>query len=55
MAQPMTHPNAGRFSNGGDMAVTRLGFGAMRITGKGIWGPPADHGAAVRVLATAPM
>src|SRR5262249_60791988 len=28
----------------------RLGFGAMRITGKGIWGPPADHDEAIRVL-----
>jgi aryl-alcohol dehydrogenase-like predicted oxidoreductase len=33
-----------------DMTVHRLGFGAMRITGKGIWGPPKDHGEAIRVL-----
>jgi pyridoxine 4-dehydrogenase len=33
---------AGTFSIGGDLTVNRLGFGAMRITGKGIWGPPAD-------------
>jgi aryl-alcohol dehydrogenase-like predicted oxidoreductase len=33
---------AGTFKIGGDIAVNRLGFGAMRITGKGIWGPPAD-------------
>jgi pyridoxine 4-dehydrogenase len=34
----------------GDITVHRLGFGAMRITGKGIWGPPKDHGEAIRVL-----
>ena len=27
----------------GDLTVNRLGYGAMRITGKGIWGPPPDH------------
>jgi aryl-alcohol dehydrogenase-like predicted oxidoreductase len=34
----------------GDRTVNRLGFGAMRITGDGIWGPPADHDGAVAVL-----
>ena len=34
----------------GDLQVYRLGFGAMRITGPGVWGPPADHGEAIRVL-----
>jgi pyridoxine 4-dehydrogenase len=34
----------------GDMTVHRLGFGTMRLTGKGIWGPPDDHGEAIRVL-----
>src|SRR3954454_11977670 len=34
----------------GDMQVRRMGFGAMRITGQGVWGPPADHDEAVRVL-----
>lgn len=34
----------------GDRTVNRLGFGAMRITGEGIWGPPADHDAAIQVL-----
>ncbi len=34
----------------GGKDVARLGFGAMRITGEGIWGPPADHDEAVRVL-----
>ena len=41
---------AGTFRLGGDLPVYRLGFGAMRITGKGIWGPPANHGEALRVL-----
>jgi pyridoxine 4-dehydrogenase len=34
----------------GDRSVRRLGFGAMRITGPGIWGPPADHDGAIAVL-----
>ena len=33
---------AGRFMLGGDLAVNRMGFGAMRLTGPGIWGEPAD-------------
>lgn len=41
---------SGDLSLGGDLRVHRLGFGAMRITGKGIWGPPRDRGEAVRVL-----
>jgi pyridoxine 4-dehydrogenase len=35
---------------GGGTAVGRLGFGAMRITGRGIWGPPPDEGAAIDLL-----
>jgi pyridoxine 4-dehydrogenase len=35
---------------GGDLPVQRLGFGAMRITGEGIWGPPEDPDAAKRLL-----
>jgi aryl-alcohol dehydrogenase-like predicted oxidoreductase len=31
------------FTIGGDLTVDRLGFGAMRITGQGIWGPPTNH------------
>ena len=38
------------FNLGGDLPVNRLGFGAMRITGKGVWGPPADRAEAQRVL-----
>jgi len=41
---------SGTFALGGDLEVHRLGFGAMRITGKGIWGPPADHDTALAVL-----
>jgi pyridoxine 4-dehydrogenase len=35
---------------GGDLTVNRLGFGAMRLTGKGVWGPPDDHDECIRVL-----
>ena len=38
------------FTIGGDLRVNRLGFGAMRITGEGVWGPPADHDESIRVL-----
>jgi pyridoxine 4-dehydrogenase len=41
---------AGTLVLGGDLEVRRLGFGAMRITGEGIWGPPADREAAKTVL-----
>ena len=34
----------------GDLTVNRMGFGAMRLTGKGIWGPPRDRPEAIRVL-----
>ena len=38
------------FTIGSDLNVNRLGYGAMRITGKGIWGPPNDKEEAIRVL-----
>ena len=41
---------AGTFTIGGDLTVNRLGYGAMRITGPGIWGPPADKAAALATL-----
>ena len=41
---------SGTFTLGGDMTVNRMGFGAMRITGKGIWGDPADPESAKKVL-----
>ena len=46
-----TEPGANSFFRlGGDLPVNRLGFGAMRITGEGIWGWPADRGNALKVL-----
>lgn len=45
---------SGRFSIGGDLPVHRLGFGAMRITGKGVWGEPADPAEAKRTLKRVP-
>jgi pyridoxine 4-dehydrogenase len=50
MADDAPAAAAGTITIGGDMPVTRMGFGAMRVTGDGIWGPPADRGEAVRVL-----
>src|SRR3989440_4890847 len=41
---------AGTIDVGGDLTVNRLGFGAMRITGRGIWGQPADRDEAKAVL-----
>jgi pyridoxine 4-dehydrogenase len=41
---------SGQFHLGGDLTISRLGFGAMRITGKGIWGPPKNRDEAIRVL-----
>ena len=40
----------GEITIGGDLTVRRLGFGAMRITGPGIWGPPADRAGAIALL-----
>lgn len=45
---------SGTFLLGGDLPVHRLGFGAMRVTGRGIWGDPNDPGEARRVLARLP-
>ncbi len=53
----MSTPSAalsGQFSIGGDLPVHRLGFGAMRITGDGIWGEPADPAEALRTLKRLP-
>ena len=41
---------SGKLTLGGDLEVYRLGFGAMRLTGPGIWGPPADKPQALQVL-----
>lgn len=48
--RPPLAEGAGEFLIGGDLRVTRLGFGAMRITGDGIWGEPSNRAEAVRVL-----
>ena len=45
---------AGTFKIGGEIAVNRLGYGAMRITGKGIWGEPADRDECLRTLRRLP-
>lgn len=45
---------SGTFKIGGDIEINRLGFGAMRITGKGIWGEPADRAEAIRTLKRLP-
>jgi pyridoxine 4-dehydrogenase len=49
-----TATSAGTFSIGGELEVARLGYGAMRITGDGIWGPPRDRDEALRVLRRLP-
>jgi aryl-alcohol dehydrogenase-like predicted oxidoreductase len=41
---------AGRITIGKDMTVNRMGFGAMRVTGEGVWGDPPDRAEAMRVL-----
>ncbi|HSO97365.1 MAG TPA: aldo/keto reductase, partial [Solirubrobacteraceae bacterium] len=41
---------SGTFDIGGDATVNRLGYGAMQLTGEGVWGEPEDPGEAIRVL-----
>jgi pyridoxine 4-dehydrogenase len=48
--QQISAAAAGSITIGGDLNVHRLGFGAMRVTGKGIWGPPADKAGAIATL-----
>jgi pyridoxine 4-dehydrogenase len=50
----LTATHSGTLEIGGDLTVNRLGFGAMRITGKGVWGEPADRDEALRVLRRLP-
>lgn len=50
MTAQISAAKAGTFQVGGDLTVNRLGYGAMRLTGDGIWGEPRDPGEAVRVL-----
>jgi aryl-alcohol dehydrogenase-like predicted oxidoreductase len=54
MATAIDARASGKFLIGGDIEVNRLGFGAMRITGKGIWGEPKDEAEARRVLRRLP-
>ena len=51
---PPLPPRAAPFHIGGDIPVHRLGFGAMRITGPGIWGAPEDHDEAIAGAAAQP-
>jgi len=48
--QTLSAASAGTFTIGGDLTVNRMGYGAMRITGPGVWGPPADKTAALATL-----
>ena len=48
--QTLSASAAGTLTIGGDLAINRLGYGAMRVTGPGIWGPPADRSAALATL-----
>jgi aryl-alcohol dehydrogenase-like predicted oxidoreductase len=41
---------SGSFALGGDLPVSRLGYGTMQLPGPGVWGPPRDHDEAIRVL-----
>ena len=45
---------SGSFRIGGEIEINRLGFGAMRLTGPGIWGPPTDRAEAIRTLKRVP-
>lgn len=49
-AKKVSASSAGTMSLGGDVSVHRLGFGAMRLTGEGIWGPPKNRSEAIQVL-----
>ena len=51
----LTAAKSGTFKIGGAIAVNRLGFGAMRITGDGVWGMPADHHECLRTLEHLPI
>jgi pyridoxine 4-dehydrogenase len=49
-ATSLSAASGGTITLGGELTVNRLGFGAMRLTGEGIWGPPRDRAAAIAVL-----
>ena len=50
MTSDSSATGAGTITLGGELTVSRLGYGAMQLTGEGIWGPPADREECVRVL-----
>jgi len=50
----VTATSSGTFAIGGDRPIHRLGFGAMRITGRGVWGEPQDRAEALRTLRALP-
>jgi aryl-alcohol dehydrogenase-like predicted oxidoreductase len=50
MKKHISASTAGKVSLGGGLSVNRLGFGAMRLTGEGVWGPPKDRKGALDVL-----
>jgi len=52
MSEQPTAAEAGTIDVGGDLTVNRMGFGAMRVTGDGIWGQPPDHDRAIATLRT---
>ncbi|MEJ0096990.1 MAG: aldo/keto reductase [Bauldia sp.] len=53
-AASLNAAKSGTFKIGGEIEINRLGFGAMRITGRGIWGEPADRPEAIRTLKRLP-
>lgn len=50
MTSTLSATTSGSFQIGGDLPVVRLGYGAMQITGSGVWGEPRDRDEAIRVL-----
>src|ERR1700739_2174192 len=49
-AKSLSAANSGTITLGDELTVNRLGFGAMRLTGEGIWGPPKGRAGAIAVL-----
>jgi pyridoxine 4-dehydrogenase len=54
MSNDISATRSGTFKIGGDIEINRLGFGAMRITGRGVWGEPLDRAGALRTLRRLP-
>jgi pyridoxine 4-dehydrogenase len=54
MSAKLDAGKSGSFKIGGDIEIHRLGFGAMRITGPRVWGPPTDTAEAIRTLKRLP-